>query len=112
MREVVELEAEGPSVVAFPWAAAGRGHSPSCAHFQAFPLAGVVPPKRQGYTGLAACENKWCLLKHSKPGAAVGDGDEIHPGGDGPPWCAGCECRTQGPWAECLGCTGTFLRWG
>lgn len=69
---------------AFPWAAAGRGHSPSCVRFQPFLLAGVVPPKRHGYTCLAACKNKQCLLKHSKPGGAVCGEDAFHPGGDAP----------------------------
>lgn len=33
---------------------------------------------------ILVCENKWCLLKHSNPGAAVWDGDEIHLGGESP----------------------------
>lgn len=63
MKEVVEeVEAEGPSMVAFPWAATGRGHSPSSAPFQHFSFGwggawACLPPKRQGCTGLAACEN-------------------------------------------------------
>lgn len=117
MMEVVEeVEAEGPAMVAFPWAATGRGHSPSSVNFQHFPLAGAVPgfffffllPKRYRYTGLAACETKWCLLKHSKTGDAVCDEVEIHPDGDGPlqgkisAGCKGCKCRMQSPQAECL----------
>lgn len=111
MREVVEeVEAEGPSMVAFPWAMTGRGHSPSSAHFQRFSFGwggawACLPPKRHGYTGLAACENKWCLLKHSKTGGAGCDEGEIHPDGDGPlqakpQLVVNAECRAlrQSPW--------------
>lgn len=107
MREVVEeVEAGGPSMLAFPWAATGRGHSPSSAHFQRFSFGwggawACLPPKRYGYTGPAACESRWCLLKHSKTGGAVCDEDEIHPDGDGPLQAksqpgVSAECRALG----------------
>lgn len=61
-----------------------------------------LPPKRYRYTGLAACENKWGLLKYSKTGEAVWGEDEIHPDGDGPLQAEsqGCKCRAlrQSAW--------------
>lgn len=68
-----------------------------------------LPPKRYGYTGLAACENKWCLLKCSKTGGAGWDEDEIHADGDGP-LQAKSQPGVRDVNAECLGCTGTLLR--